>query len=312
MNGNISAGIILFNPERERLLQNIKIISAQVEHIYVYHNEASESLITELRRNSRIVILGNGKNIGIASAMNQIMEAAEKDGQQWVITYDQDSVSETDLIAEYRKHLNHPNAAIICPQVIDERRKYMAVEKSDEIERVDTCITSGSCTRIDAWKEIGGFDDFLFIDLVDNDFCKRLTLNGWEILKLHNVILNQEFGDIELKGSTSVRRIVGISNFVRNRLHRPYLADNIGKLSYKKKVSPLRVYYTNRNVIYLNRKFAHHGEIGYDCYRCHSYFGFWLCFNLPSIIRGKSKGKIIKAIFSGVKDGQKAQVDPLP
>ena len=310
----ISAGIILFSPKIDRLRLNIDTIVNDVERIYVYNNGASEKTIEELSSNHKILVLGTGENIGIASAMNVIMEAAEKNGDQWVVTYDQDSISDVNLVHEYRNviamHLN--KVAIICPQVIDERRKYISADKTNEIESVSRCITSASCTNVEAWHSIGGFDDYLFIDLVDNDFCKRLKLNDWDIIKLHNVILNQEFGDIELKKTTTVEMIMKISNFVKNELGYSYLADNIGKLSYKKNVSPIRVYYTNRNVIYLNKKFKNYGGIGYDCYKCKSYLGFQICFNLASIVRGKNKFQIFKAIISGTKDGIKSQIIPLP
>ena len=39
--------------------------------------------------------------------------------------------------------------------------------------------------RIDAWEQIGKFDEWLFIDLVDNEFCKRLIVSGYTILRLN-------------------------------------------------------------------------------------------------------------------------------
>lgn len=302
---------MLYHPDQDRLLANIRAICCDVEHIYLYNNGASTELLTALCENHKVSVLGDGNNVGLASALNHIMRAACEDGSEWVITYDQDSVSDRRLIQAYNEMLDTPSAAIICPQVIDKRRKYMDEWKVHQIESVVRCITSGSCTRVEAWKDVGGFDDFLFIDLVDNDFCKRLKLKGWDILKRYDVILNQEYGDIVPKDKKTVDRIIKISNFVKRQFHMDYLAENIGKLSYRKNVSPLRVYYTNRNVIYLNKKFRNHGGIGYDCYRCRSYLGFQICFNLASFCRGKNKTKILKAIVNGMKAGIRSQPDVL-
>ena len=63
MQNTISAGIILYNPEYERLKNNIKIIENQVEHIYLYNNGTQEELIKELSSNSKLIILGSGENI---------------------------------------------------------------------------------------------------------------------------------------------------------------------------------------------------------------------------------------------------------
>lgn len=305
----ISAGIILYKPDLRRLQLNIEIIIDSVDSIFVYDNGSDRHVLDALNSYKKVVILGNGKNVGIATAMNRIMEAAIEAGSEWVITYDQDSVSESILVDEFKKviSMNLSRVAIICPQVIDERRRYMVANKSNEIESVVRCITSASCTNLIAWKSIDGFDDYLFIDLVDNDFCKRLKLHGWNILKLHNVILNQEFGSIEIKDEKTVQRIMKISNLARKSFKSDYLADNIGKLSYRKNVSPMRVYYSNRNVIYLNQKFKNYGGIGYDCYKCNSYLGFQICFNAASLVRGKQKLKILRAIVTGIIDGHKSK-----
>lgn len=308
----ISAGIVLYHPNRERLIENLNIIRRDVQKVYLYDNGAPADLLAMLAKDPVVTILGNGNNIGLAKALNCIMERACEDGCFWVVTYDQDSISDCRLIQEYRKLLDIPNIAIVCPQVIDKRRKYMEEKRVHSIESVTRCITSASCTNVKAWKEVGGFDEFLFIDLVDNDFCKRLKLKDWDILRLNDVVLNQEYGDIEPKDKKTVDCILKISGFMKRRLHMNYLAENIGKLSYKKNVSSLRVYYTNRNVIYLNKKFRNHGGIGYDCYRCRSYFGFQICFNLASICRGKKKMEILKAIVNGMKAGLKSRPEVLP
>src|SRR5699024_6976157 len=73
------------------------------------------------------------------------------------------------------------------------------------------CITSASCTSIKAWEKIGGFDDWLFIDLVDNEFCKRLVASGYKILRLNHLVLDQEFGCIHPKGEFSQKFWITLS-----------------------------------------------------------------------------------------------------
>ena len=71
----------------------------------------------------------------------------------------------------------------------------------------------------------------------------------------------------------------------------------------------MRVYYTCRNIIYLNKKFKDYGGIGYkDNYNCHTFFGFIICFVLPSILRADKKIEVIKAVKRGFREGKiKAQ-----
>lgn len=66
----------------------------------------------------------------------------------------------------------------------------MEIKKEPVEEFIDFCITSASCTNLAVWKEVGGFDERLFIDLVDNEFCKRLIVSGYKILRLNNLVLD--------------------------------------------------------------------------------------------------------------------------
>lgn len=296
----IAAGIVVYNPNIERLIDNIKNISTQVNRVYIYLNSKIDICTNSINVNN-IIVLGNGENVGLAKALNEIMEAACTNGNfEWVITLDQDSIIPPNYVERILPKLSEKNIGIVCPQVIDRRRVYITPNTSGE-EQIEMCITSASCTRIAAWKDVGKFDENLFIDLIDNDFCKRLILMNWRILRINDIILDQQFGDIELKSEKIVKFIMFFSKRIKNK----NLSVNIAKLTYKKKVSPIRVYYTNRNIIYLNKKYKNFGGIGYECYSCKTYFGFLITFCLASLVRGKNKIQILKSIVKGIIDGKK-------
>ena len=40
-------------------------------------------------------------------------------------------------------------------------------------------MTSGSLTNVEVWKIVNGFDESLFIDYVDNEYCIRCSENGF-------------------------------------------------------------------------------------------------------------------------------------
>lgn len=293
------AGIVLYNPDMEMLKQNICVLEKMVTKIILYDNteyKAENNIQNQLNRDS-IIYISQGKNLGIAYALNQIMEKAQELNSKWCFTFDQDSKIPENIYDEYSKYFNEDNVGILCSQVIDYRRKFMKLDQSNEnIKEMKKCITSASCTRVDVWKKVGKYDDILFIDLVDNDFSKRVFYAGYKIYRVNAVILEQKFGDIEYKDTKIARFWLNLSKKLNN--------VNIAKLSYKKNVSPLRIYYTNRNLIYLNEKHKEHGGIGYESYNCKSYIEFFVFYNLFSILRGKEKIKIFKAIFNGRKDGK--------
>lgn len=294
----IAAGIVLYNPERSRFEECLSGILKQVDIVILFDNVGNQDFYPKY--DTRIVYKTEYCNKGVAYALNNIIQEAQERGYEWIITLDQDTILPTNIVSEFSKYFSIPNVAILAPQVIDKRRKYLQINSSkEEITDVDFCITSASCTNIKIWEEIGKFDEWLFIDFVDNDYCKRVKQKGLRILQLTNIVIDQEFGKITLKSPRTVKFFLWLSKITRNK--------NIAKLSYKKFVNPLRVYYVHRNLIYLNKKFKNYGGIGYENFYCKSFMGFLLYFTLPSIVRAQNKIQTIKAAITGLYDGFKSK-----
>lgn len=294
--GRIAAGVVLFNPD-ERTTECLNKLLEQVEKVYVFDNNPG---LDRIILPDKLIYLSEGENKGIAYALNRIMERAKVDGYEWVLTMDQDSILPDGMVEDFARHLDNPEIGIICPQVVDKRRAYMEVKQHDSSEYIDMCITSASCTSIKAWELIGRFDEWLFIDLVDNEFCKRLVKSGYKILRLNKWVLDQEFGKIEPKSENVQRFWIEVSKLLRNQ--------NFAKFGYRKHVSPLRVYYTCRNIIYVNRKLKNYGKTAYENYNCKGYAGFIVSFILPSILRADKKIEVMQAAWNGSRDGRKKQV----
>lgn len=296
----IAAGIVIFNPDdKKRLYASVNSVIDQVEMVYIFDNSTEKN---DYDFSNRVIYMTEHKNNGLAYGMNRIMERAQSDGFDWVVTLDQDSIMPPDTISLYEKHAqNDLRIAIICPQAIDTRRSYMEAKKKTDTEYIDFCITSASCTRISAWEKVGYFDEWLFIDLVDNDFCKRIIVSGYKILCLNELVLDQEFGKIIPKSE----RVQNFWNRVAKSLHN----NNFAKLGYIKFVNPMRVYYTNRNIIYVNRKLKQFGNTAYkENYNCNGYIGFLFCFMLPSILRAQERTKVFKYTIKGIQDGRRKKV----
>ena len=295
----VAAGIVSFNPEIDRLNDNINAMLNQVDHVYIFDNGSYNS--TELQKlisnNKNVTVKLSTENRGLSNALNALMNMAIKDGYEWMISMDQDSIMQDDAVQQFLSCSQEKDVAIICPYVIDSRRKYMKYEYEHETEEVEMCITSGSMTRLSVWKKLGGFDDFLFIDLIDNDYCKRLKLHNYKIIRVNTVLMNQEFGRIVPRTEIVSRFFVKLGELLHS--------TNIQKLSYKKYVDPRRVYYTCRNVLYLNKKFKLYGGIGYENYHCSTFSGFLFFFCFASVIRAQNKMETLKMCVKGLLDGKK-------
>lgn len=290
----IIAGFVLFNPNKVRFEECLRKALLLFDEIILFDNVGNQQIYENI--DDRVSYITEGDNKGLAHALISIMKMAKNRGADWVVTLDQDTVLPENLVSEFMKYSNLPKAAIIAPQVIDKRRPYQKIEQcSDAIQEIDFAITSASFTNVEIYDKIGGFDEWLFVDFIDNDYCKRALIEDFKIYRLNNVVIDQEFGKIELKSPIKVKFFLWLSKVTNNK--------NIAKLTYKKSVSPLRVYFVHRNLLYLNKKYRNYGGIGYENFFCHSFLGFLFYFSLPSLVRGKQKCKIFKAICKGLYDG---------
>lgn len=290
----IIAGFVLFNPNIDRFEVCLQKALLLFDEIILFDNVGNQKRYENI--DDRVSYITEGNNKGLAHALISIMEMAKKRGADWVVTLDQDTILPDNLVSEFMKYSNLPKAAIIAPQVVDKRRLYQRAENCIQpVQEIDFAITSASFTNLEIYEKLGGFDEWLFVDFIDNDYCKRVILEGFKIYRLNNVVIDQEFGKIELKSPIKVKFFLWLSKVTKNK--------NIAKLTYNKTVSPLRVYFVHRNLLYLNKKFRNYGGIGYENFFCHSFLGFLFYFSLPSLVRGKQKWKIFKAICKGLYDG---------
>ena len=139
-----------------------------------------------------ITIIKNGKNEGIAKALNQMFEFAIEQQYEYVLTLDQDSVCPDNIIEEYNKYLDEHKLGSLCPQCVD--RNFKSELNNEDVIEVDKCITSASLVPVSAWNDVGGFNEELFIDFVDHDFCAKLKEHGYRILQIGSVKLSHELG----------------------------------------------------------------------------------------------------------------------
>ena len=288
-----AAGIVLYNPDIKRLKENLDAVYKQVKWVYCYNNglQNSEEVNALLNTYGNLRVIGTGRNVGIATALNELVREAEKDGVKWILTLDQDSVVCDGMVEALASLKDEKNVAIICPVIEDVRRKNeVPVVAKNTIDDVDFCITSGSFMNVQKTLEIGGFDDWLFIGLVDDEICHNVKKNGYRIIRNNYVILNHELGTLVTSKYENVYLSLG------SFLH----SDAIKKLSYKRMVSPMRLYYATRNMIYLNKKYPQENV---------SWSTKKLVYNImSSLIRGQNKISLIKSIIKGIKDGEVIEV----
>lgn len=227
----VIAGIVLFNPDFDRLRENISAILPQVERLVLVDNGCKTNEYEKLTDDERIVVIKHGRNLGIATALNTIVRYAKDNGYGWALTLDQDSVAPANLIEAYKSVIpGKERLGMVCCKIHDRNFTMQREEQLPQVDGyVEQCITSASMVNVEAWQDVGGFDDQMFIDSVDFDFCLMLRKRGWKIFRTYKAVLLHELGRSE------VIRIFG----------KEYTCCHY---------SPFRHYYIVRNLIYEGRK----------------------------------------------------------
>jgi rhamnosyltransferase len=213
-NQGICAVVITHNPD-EKFLPLLQELEQQVSHIVVVDNHSSKDgleFIEKAKETVRFTLIENAENKGVAAGLNQGFVKAQELAYEWVITFDQDSRPEEDLVEKLRRLLQDQSQssriAIVAPAIIDNetrrsspflRRKppflYERVKcHQSHLEDVTTTITTGAMVRTDAFNALDGFREDLFIDYVDTDFCLRLLLHGYRIWVACDARLYHTFG----------------------------------------------------------------------------------------------------------------------
>lgn len=276
----IGAGIVTYNPDLDRLKENIDSVMQQVLELVIVDNGSDnvDDICAMIEGRTGIYMVWNEENQGIAKALNEIVQSAVEHEWDWVLTLDQDSVIMPGIIDNYRKYMDFENVAMLTCLFLD--RNYgiqQEYEFSEEYRYAERCITSGCLVKVAPCLETGGFDEIMFIDYVDFDMCYMLTERGYKILQ------SSFRGVLHELGNSQRRVFFGREVIVTNH-------------------SPGRRYYYSRNLIYFIRK--HKGHVNALRYYIKLYgrLGVVLLYE-------KNKWRKLKYGFKGIIDGYKM---PLP
>lgn len=268
---SIVAGIVLYNPVMERLQENIQAIKDQVDKLVLVDNGSMRQEYAQWNENdNRIVIIRHAENMGIAVALNDILQYAYNNGYQWALTLDQDSVALPGMVAKMSLYAK-AEIGIVCPLIKDRNFFHSSQEMDGGAKELDYCITSASLTNVTAWKKVGGFDNKMFIDWVDWDICIAMRKAGYKIIQTGDAVLLHELGT-----KAKCTHLLGHEILL---LHR----------------SPFRYYYVIRNRVYLGRKYPSEGY-------CKQ---IWIAIKsiLKVVLFEKNKKNNIVAMAKGLKDG---------
>ena len=164
--------------------------------------------------------------------LNQGARMALEEGFDWLLTMDQDSSFTAESLLQYfrctQEAFSDPSVAMVGVNFFGEKLMNGSCRATDSFN----LITSGSILRLSAFSAVGGFDEALFIDEVDLEYCYRCVSAGYRTLLLQEIFLEHS---------------LGVSKPVRSPL--------TGKVTSRSFHNPLRVYYMVRNYLYINKNY---------------------------------------------------------
>lgn len=223
---NITGTVVLYNPDNE-VIGNILSYQQKFAKLYLVDNSETdntkmfENLISEC-----VEYIPLCCNYGIAYALNFACQKALQDGYKYIITMDQDSKFETDLVEVYQNYIQNndiSDVAALSPQYKTDRR---AIKNDTTAEEIFLTMQSGTLFILEKYVKIGLFNESLFLDVVDWEYFYRIRQNGLKVIRCNQAVLN----------------------------HQPAVTKevSIGKLRLKYGIaSPVRYYYQIRNLFWM-------------------------------------------------------------
>ena len=238
---SVAAVIITYNVEND-FKERINKLKGKVDEIIVVDNGSKAetiNMLKELEKEVTVIYLEDNK--GIASALNKGIKYSIEKGYNWILTLDHDSIITDNMIKNMLtcyEGLNNElkeKVAMLVPVHVEEKEYKNGSNINEEKDsnsyiEVLTEITSGALTKAEIYKNVGMYDEKLFIDLVDHDYCLSLNKKGFKIIQVNNATLIHNLGESVKKS------VLGLKMIPTNH-------------------SPLRRYYMSRNRHYIWDKY---------------------------------------------------------
>lgn len=291
--GKIIAVIVSWNPEIETIRATLRALRDQhLDGAILSDNdsrpeikEGLRSLVAEFPGFASVV--WNSGNLGMGGGLNRGVEKALADGAKWVMTLEGDNTPEPHMIKtmldaykalpeEVKKMV-----ATIAPNYTGVRG--MAFPDGPAHLTEDGAITSGEIVKAETYKKVGMYNEELFIDYIDGEFCWRIARSGMKTLLVPRAIL-------------------------RHRLGHPLRRRFLWKIAVIPNYPPYRYYYISRNSIYLYIR--HFGTNILQ--NKHWYRSVWVLliprYLIKALLYEDQKWKKVLMVLRGIGDGLRGKM----
>lgn len=188
--------VIFYNPKDEQV-SFFETLASKGFHIIVVDNS-----VQAIPLSGNLVYIPLFANMGIAHAQNKGVKEAIRRGFRYFVFFDQDSRFDEQYVSsiyhEYQKiQSNDPHIATLGPLLIDSKtgQEYLSSVPHSKMYDIDThIISSGSIVEKATFDVVGLYEEDLFIDLVDSEWCWRAKTFGLNTYMTRRVKLYHSMG----------------------------------------------------------------------------------------------------------------------
>ncbi|MDP4005826.1 glycosyltransferase family 2 protein [Methylobacterium sp. NEAU K] len=212
----LALGIPLFRPDRDQVDRVLAQARSGYAAVIAFDDggDAGRLAAADAERLARagVTLLSEGRNRGIAEALNRIAEAARAAGAETLLLLDQDAAPPAGLAAALLAALGRLRDAGIPAAVVGPRPAPAAGHKApaypgrpgapvrDGLVPVQFLATSGSLIDLDALARVGPFRADFFIDGVELEWCFRAWSLGFGCYLARDVAIPHRVGCGVIRG----------------------------------------------------------------------------------------------------------------
>lgn len=205
------AALVSWNPDIDNLTLVVDALLTQVVALVVVDNGSKnvDDVRKLIQRRQKVSLIELSENRGVSTALNIGVSYVHYLQPMWIVTMDQDSMVDDGAIGRILDSYDRLDATTQARCGILALRAYagpwrlpltrftdglMVVgERGDFIERRGV-ITSGNLVRAELFDRIR-FDESLFVDQVDFDFCYSVLRIGYLVLEHKPSSMNHVLGE---------------------------------------------------------------------------------------------------------------------
>ena len=213
----------------DEIIKNIKSIPSEI-NILIIDNSYNDNLKYKIKNYSNCIYFNIG-DVGLGKTFNY---ALEKVKTPYMLLTQPDVILRKDCIKNLIIGLEkYKNAGMVVPIVYDnykyskydfydlkyskQKKEFLYKKNKKQVSQFpsgDFCVDAVNATtmliKVDALNKIGGWDNNIYVYLEDIDICLRLTLNGFNIIKISNAIVDHKGWSShfdEIKSSMNISRV---------------------------------------------------------------------------------------------------------